>query len=95
MDHPLSEQADGGRAHRLGIERELENIVGLDQLGRARARQEKPAGIARMAQAHMAERVKHAFVRHDTASKRNLIAGIMASIGHGGFPDSSGGAQQT
>ena len=74
------------RLHRLGIEREFEHVGGLDQLRRARARQQKPAGIVRMAQADMAEGVEHALVGEHAACKRDLVAGSCEAIGHARIP---------
>jgi hypothetical protein len=38
MDDALGVERDARRPYRLGVEIEFQNIVGLDQLGRARAR---------------------------------------------------------
>jgi hypothetical protein len=36
-----------------------------------------------MAQAHMAERIQHAFVCQDAIGKRDLVAGVGEIVGHG------------
>ena len=54
----------------LGIEGEFEHVGGLDELRRARTRQEIPARIGRMPQAHVPEGIEHAFVRQDAARER-------------------------
>jgi hypothetical protein len=84
VDHSLREQPFGRRAHRLGVEREFENVCRLDQLRRARARQQESARIAGMAQADVTEGIEHPFVRKHAARQRELIADIIASIGHEG-----------
>jgi len=38
-----------------------------------------------MAQAYMAERIEHAFVRQDAIGKSDLIGGVGEIVGHGFF----------
>ena len=70
------------RFHRIGIERELQNIVGLDQQRRARARQQITPRIARMTRADMAEGVKHALVGENAVGERQLRDSVLQCIGH-------------
>ena len=51
--------------YRREKERELHEIVDLDQRGAARARQPEPLGVARIAHADVAERVDDAFIREN------------------------------
>src|SRR5262249_40050028 len=43
------------------------------------------AGIGRMAQADVTERIEHAFVRQHAVGKRDLVADLGEIIGHGRF----------
>ena len=61
------------RLHRRGIERVLQNVVGLDQGRRARARQQIAPRIARMAHADMAEGVEHALMGKDAVGERQFL----------------------
>jgi hypothetical protein len=80
-----SVELDPGRRDRLGIEREFQNIGRLDDSRRAGAGEQIAAWIVWMAQAYMAERIEHAFVRQDAIGKSDLIAGVGEIVGHG-FP---------
>ncbi len=62
VDHFFAVQAEFGRPHRLGIERELDQIGDFGQLRRPMARDEIALRIVRMAHADMAERVQHVFI---------------------------------
>src|SRR4029077_20513095 len=68
-----------------GVEGKFENIIRLDQPRRAGAREKIAARIGWMAQAHMPERIEHAFVDQDPIGQSNFITGIGQLVGHG-FP---------
>ena len=74
--------------HRLGIEREFQNVVGFDQYRRARARQQIAIRIIWMPYANMAESIKHAFMREDAIGERQFLDRICYSIEHS-FPQLS------
>src|SRR5262249_15001735 len=76
--------------HRLGVEGEFENVVGLDQSRGPRPRQEIATGIAGMADADMAERIDHALVAEDAVGDGKLVAQFGKCVGHGQFPLGSG-----
>src|SRR5262249_15400422 len=60
-----------GRSHWLGIERELQNVLGFDQ--QRRARQQIAVGMRRMTHAHMAESIENAFMREDAIGERQFL----------------------
>ena len=83
MDHPLGIKPHPGALHRLGIELVFEDVVGLDQKRRARARQEIAVRIGRMAHADMAEGIDHAFIGQDAVGKAEFRDEIGHIIRHG------------
>ena len=85
MDDAFRIHGQRRRLHRLGIEVEFVEIARLDQLRRARARQEVPVWIFGMAHADMAERVEHAFMRDHAVGNRELVADVGKRHGHGTF----------
>src|ERR1700694_4885668 len=85
MDDALAVERHARRRYRLGVERELVDVRGLDQLRAARAGEEIAARIAGVAHADMAEAVEHAFVGDDAIGEGELIAGLVERIGHGWF----------
>jgi hypothetical protein len=85
VDDALGVKLDRGRRDRFGVEREFQNIGRLDDSRRAGAREQIAARIVWMAQADVAERIEHAFVRQDAIGKSDLIAGVGEIVGHG-FP---------
>ena len=72
VDHALGIEPNRGRGDRLGVEGELQDVAGLNQRRRARAREQVAAGIGGMAHAHMAEGIDHALVRHHAVGERDL-----------------------
>src|SRR5262249_9407309 len=68
--------------HLFGIERELQDVAGLDQLRTARARQQVVVGVGRMPHADMAESVEHALVGDDAIGKRKGVAGFIERTRH-------------
>ena len=85
VDDALAVKRQVGMNGRLRIERELQNIGRLDQLGAARAGEQIAPAVGRMAHADVAEAVEHAFMRDDAVGERELVAGFSEGIGHGGF----------
>ena len=85
MDHALAIKRHALCRDRLGVERELEDVRGLDQLGAARTGEQIAAGIGRMAHADMAESIQHAFMRDDAVGERQLVAGFGEGAGHACF----------
>ena len=73
MDHPLRIEPRGRRNDRFGIEIELQDVVRLDQLRPARARQQVAAGVIRMAHADVAEGIEHALVGQHAVGERELV----------------------
>src|SRR5262249_34455241 len=84
VNHALGIHRHLWRRDWFGIEGELVEIVGLDQLGRPRARKQIASGIGWMAHAEMAERVDHALVGAHAVCNRKLVADV--GKGHGTFP---------
>ncbi len=74
VDDPFRIKLHVRRLDRLGVERELQNVLGLDQSRRAGTREQVTAGILRMADADMAEGVENAFVRQHAVGERDLMA---------------------
>ena len=72
VNDPLGVRPRDGRLHRLGIERVFEDVVGLDQSRRPRARQQVTARIVRMAHADMTESVEYAFMAKDAVGNREF-----------------------
>ena len=60
MDRALGVEVLALGVDRLAFEIELDDVVALDALGRARTRQEEPIRLVRMADADMAERIDDA-----------------------------------
>jgi hypothetical protein len=60
-------------AHDFAIERELHDVALLDELGAARARQEKALGIGRVAHADMAIGVDHALMRQNAVGDDEVV----------------------
>ena len=83
MDDALGIEPCGGALHRLGIELVLEDVVGLDQQRRARARQQVAVRIGGMAHADMAEGIDHALVGQDAVGNGEFLDEIGHIIRHG------------
>jgi hypothetical protein len=82
MDDTLRIELHRWRLDRLGIERIFQDIGGLDHGRRTRTREQIAAGIGRVAHAHMAESVQHAFVRQHAVGERKLVARFGQIVGH-------------
>ena len=61
------------RIHGLPVERELHDVTRFDQFGRYRVRKQEPARIIRVAHAHMAESVHHAFIGQDAIGRDQIL----------------------
>jgi hypothetical protein len=83
VDHPLGIELHLGLDERSRVERELQDVGQLNQLGRARARQQVAPGIAGVAAADMAEGVEHAFMGENAVGDGKLVAHLGEGIGHG------------
>jgi hypothetical protein len=73
MDDALAIEPHARLPDRLGIECKFQNVGRLDQLGRARARQQIVLGIARMAHADVPKRVEHALVGDHAVGERQVV----------------------
>ena len=77
VDHALGIEPARRRHDRLGIQRELEDVVGLNQLGPARARQEITSGVVGMTYAHVPEGIEHVLVGEDAVGARKLAPHVV------------------
>jgi hypothetical protein len=65
MNHALAVRHAATRIDGRAVERELHQILELDERGAALARQDEALAIARIAHADVTERIDDAFVRED------------------------------
>src|SRR6185437_5110235 len=86
VNHFFAVQPEFGRAHRLGIERELDQVGDFGQLRRAMARDEIALRIVRMADADMAERVQHFFIAENAGCDDQFVQGVSKHVGHSVSP---------
>jgi len=82
VDHALGILPDAGLRERPRFQIVRDEVVGRDQFGRARTRQQIPVGVARHAHADMAEGVDHTLVGDDAVGERELAAGFGEIVGH-------------
>ena len=85
VDDALGIELHGRRLHRLGVQGEFENVVGLDQRRRARPRQQIAIGVAGMTDADMAEGVDDAFMAENAVGDGEFMAQLRGGVGHGNF----------
>ena len=85
MDEALEIGRAAARIDRLALERELHDVVLLDAVRRARARQQEALRIVGMARADMAEGVDHAFAGEDAVGGDDFFEqGV--ELGHSSVP---------
>jgi len=85
VNDALGEQLLGRRLHRLGVEGELEHVGRLDQLRRARARQEVGPGSEGW-RCSRDEDVEHACrMASMRLASAELVAEVVERGGHAGF----------
>jgi hypothetical protein len=83
VDHHLAVEPHARRHHRLGIERHLQHVGRLDQLGGAVPRDEIAVRILRVADADVSERVDDAFVGENAVGDGELVAQLGEWVRHG------------
>src|SRR5262245_13745128 len=84
MDEPLEIRRPPARIDRRAVERELHDVVGLDAVGRARARQQVALRIVGMAHADVAEGIHHALARENAVSGHEFFDEVV-ELGHWRF----------
>ncbi len=66
VNHPLAVRRAAARIDGRAVERELHEVIELDQRGASRARQHESLGLARIAHADVTERVDDALVSENS-----------------------------
>src|ERR1700674_3018533 len=80
VDDPFAVEPLGRRRHRLGIEREFQNVVRLDQFGAARARHQEATRIGRMPETDVAEGIEDTLVGDDAVGARQFRFGLSKDV---------------
>ena len=73
MQEALRAQRPVVVARRRAVEREFEDVAGLDERGRTIARQQEAVGIAGMAHADVSVFVEHAMMRQDPVGDDQIV----------------------
>ena len=84
VDHALRIGPRHRRHDRIGVEIVFEDVVGLHQRRRARAREKIALRIVRIAHADVAEGIENAFVGDDAVRGREIAAQVFQGVGHFG-----------
>ena len=79
------------RHDRIGVEIVFEDVAGLHQRWRARAREKIALRVVRIAHADVAEGIENALVRDNTIGGSKIAAQLCERIGHETFPLTDGG----